>query len=69
MQAYAVKLPSWSTRAPALRSVSALMEDAYGERGRLNVLFEQGGDDRAVYGDAVIPRLGAISQRFGGGFA
>lgn len=45
------------------------MEDAYGERGRLNVLFEQGGDDRAVYGDAVIPRLGAISQRFGGGFA
>ena len=58
-----------STRAAAARSVNALMTATYWEIGRRIVLFEQGGDERAAYGEAVIRRLGAdLSQRFGRGF-
>ncbi|WP_234745689.1 PDDEXK nuclease domain-containing protein [Burkholderia sp. WTPI3] len=58
-----------STRAAAARSVNALMTATYWEIGRRIVLFEQGGDERAAYGEAVIRRLGGdLSQRFGRGF-
>ncbi|WP_232517921.1 DUF1016 N-terminal domain-containing protein [Burkholderia ambifaria] len=39
------------------------------EIGRRIVLFEQGSDERAAYGEAVIQCLGAdLAQRFGRGF-
>nr|WP_057929965.1 PDDEXK nuclease domain-containing protein [Burkholderia ambifaria] len=58
-----------STRAAAARSVNALMTATYWEVGRRIVLFEQGGEGRAAYGEAVIRRLGTdLSLRFGRGF-
>ncbi|TFE37969.1 DUF1016 domain-containing protein [Paraburkholderia dipogonis] len=58
-----------STRAAAARSVNALMAATYWEIGRRIVEFEQGGEGRAAYGEALIRRLGAdLSQRFGRGF-
>jgi hypothetical protein len=55
-----------STRAAAARSVNALMTATYWEIGRRIVEFEQGGEGRAAYGEALIRRLGAdLSQRFG----
>lgn len=58
-----------STRAAAARSVNALMTATYWEIGRRIVEFEQGGEGRAAYGEALIRRLGAdLSQRFGRGF-
>ena len=58
-----------STREAAARSVNALMTATYWEIGRCIVEFEQGGADRAAYGEALIKRLGAdLSQRFGRGF-
>lgn len=45
------------------------MTASYWEIGRRIVEFEQGGEDRAAYGEALIRRLGAdLSQRFGRGF-
>ena len=58
-----------STRTAAARSVNALMTAAYWEIGRRIVEFEQGGEGRAAYGEALIKRLGTdLSQRFGRGF-
>lgn len=58
-----------STRAAAARSVNALMTATYWEIGRRIVEFEQGGEGRAAYGEALIRRLGTdLSQRFGRGF-
>ncbi|WP_085538600.1 PDDEXK nuclease domain-containing protein [Burkholderia pseudomallei] len=58
-----------SSRMAAARSVNALMTATYWEIGRRIVLFEQGGVERAAYGEAVVRRLGAdLSQRFGRGF-
>ncbi|MBT2795001.1 DUF1016 N-terminal domain-containing protein, partial [Paraburkholderia strydomiana] len=58
-----------STRAAAVRSVNALMTATYWQIGRRIVEFEQGGEGRAAYGDALIRRLGNdLSQRFGRGF-
>jgi hypothetical protein len=58
-----------STRAAAARNVNALMTATYWEIGRRIVEFEQGGEGRAAYGEALIRRLGAdLSQRFGRGF-
>jgi predicted nuclease of restriction endonuclease-like (RecB) superfamily len=58
-----------STRAAAARSVNALMTATYWEIGRRIVEFEQGGEGRAAYGEALIKRLGGdLSQRFGRGF-
>ncbi|RQS76979.1 DUF1016 family protein [Burkholderia sp. Bp8963] len=42
-----------STRAAAARSVNALMTATYWEVGRRIVEFEQGGEGRATYGEAV----------------
>jgi hypothetical protein len=58
-----------SIRLAAARSVNALMTAAYWEVGRRIVEFEQGGEGRAGYGEALIKRLGEdLSRRFGRGF-
>jgi predicted nuclease of restriction endonuclease-like (RecB) superfamily len=59
-----------SARRAAARSVNALMTATYWEIGRRIVEFEQGGQDRATYGEALIKRLSAdLSSRFGRGFS
>ena len=57
-------------RRAAARSINALMTAVYWEIGRRIVEFEQGGQDRAAYGDTLISRLGEdLSSRFGRGFS
>jgi hypothetical protein len=57
-----------STREATACSINALMTATYREIGRRIVEFEQGGEARAAYGEALIKRLGAdLSQRFGRG--
>lgn len=59
-----------TARRTAARSVNALMTASYWEIGRRIVEFEQGGLDRATYGEALIPRLSAdLTRRFGRGFS
>ncbi len=59
-----------SARRAAARSVNALMTASYWEIGRRIVKFEQGGQERAGYGDALLLRLaGDLSARFGSGFS
>jgi predicted nuclease of restriction endonuclease-like (RecB) superfamily len=58
-----------SSRRAAARSVNALMTATYWEIGRRVVEFEQGGENRAVYGQALLVRLsGDLTKRFGRGF-
>lgn len=58
-----------AARRAAARSVNALMTASYWEIGRRIVEFEQGGKDRAEYGQALLKRLSAdLSARFGRGF-
>ena len=57
-------------RSAAVRSVNALMTATYWKIGRRIVDFDQGGQDRAAYGEALIERLSAdLSLRFGRGFS
>ncbi|MDP1524409.1 MAG: PDDEXK nuclease domain-containing protein [Rhodocyclaceae bacterium] len=59
-----------SARRAAARSVNALMTATYWEIGRCIVEFEQGGQERAVYGEALIQRLSVdLTRRFGRGFS
>ena len=59
-----------SARRAAVRSVNALMTATYWEIGRRIVEFEQGGKDRAGYGEVLIERLaGDLTTRFGRGFS
>ncbi len=59
-----------SARRATARNVNALMAATYWEIGRRIVEFEQGGKDRAEYGDALIERLaGDLTMRFGRGFS
>ncbi|HUM99181.1 MAG: hypothetical protein B7X12_00675 [Halothiobacillus sp. 20-53-49] len=59
-----------SARLAAARSVNALMTASYWEIGRRIVEFEQGGQERAEYGDALLLRLATdLSARFGSGFS
>jgi predicted nuclease of restriction endonuclease-like (RecB) superfamily len=59
-----------AARRAAARSVNALMTATYWEIGRRIVVFEQGGQGRAAYGEALIERLSAdLSARFGRGFS
>jgi predicted nuclease of restriction endonuclease-like (RecB) superfamily len=59
-----------AARRTAARSVNALMTATYWEIGRRIVEFEQGGQERAVYGEALIERLSAdLMARFGRGFS
>lgn len=59
-----------AARHAAARSVNAVMTASYWEIGRRIVEFEQGGRNRAAYGDALIDRLSAdLGARFGRGFS
>lgn len=56
-------------RRAAARSVNALMTATYWEIGRHIVEFEQGGESRAAYGQALLARLSKdLTQQFGRGF-
>ena len=58
-----------SARHLAARSVNALMTAAYWEIGRRIVEAEQGGKERAEYGERLIVRLAHdLTARFGRGF-
>lgn len=58
-----------SSRRAASRRVNALMTATYWEIGRRIVVFQQGGLQRAAYGEALIKRLGVdLGRRFGRGF-
>lgn len=58
-----------AARCAAARSVNAVMTASYWEIGRRIVEFEQGGKDRAEYGQSLLKRLSAdLSVRFGRGF-
>jgi predicted nuclease of restriction endonuclease-like (RecB) superfamily len=58
-----------AARRAAARSVNAVMTATYWSVGRRIVEFEQGGQERAVYGEAMIQRLGEdLSRQFGRGF-
>ncbi|MCV2367018.1 PDDEXK nuclease domain-containing protein [Roseateles oligotrophus] len=59
-----------AARHAAARSVNALMTASYWEVGRRIVEFEQGGQDRAAYGQALLKRLSVdLTTRFGRGFS
>ena len=58
-----------TARRAAARSVNALMTASYWEIGRHIVEFEQGGKDRADYGEVLVKRLGEdLTRQFGRGF-
>ena len=58
-----------AARRTAARSVNAFMTATYWEIGRRIVEFEQGGQERAAYGQALIKRLGDdLTRQFGRGF-
>ncbi len=59
-----------SARRTAARSVNALMTATYWAVGQRIVEFEQGGQERAAYGETLIERLSIdLSARFGRGFS
>ena len=59
-----------AARRAAARSVNAVMTATYWEIGRRIVALDQGGQDRAAYGEALIERLSAdLTLRFGRGFS
>jgi predicted nuclease of restriction endonuclease-like (RecB) superfamily len=58
-----------SARRASVRTVNAIMTATYWEVGRRIVEYEQGGANRAEYGDEVIQRLASdLTRRFGRGF-
>ena len=59
-----------SARTAAARNINALMTASYWEIGRRIVAFEQGGEERAGYGEALIQRLAVdLTRRVGRGFS
>ena len=57
------------SRRSAARAANAVLAATYWEVGRCVVEFEQGGRERAGYGEELLKRLGAdISKRLGRGF-
>ena len=59
-----------AARRAAARSVNAVMTATYWAVGRRIVEFEQGGLERAAYGEAMFVRLSAdLTARFGRGFS
>jgi predicted nuclease of restriction endonuclease-like (RecB) superfamily len=59
-----------AARRTSARAVNALMTATYWEIGRRIVEFEQGGEKRAEYGDALLERLSKdLTTRYGRGFA
>ena len=58
------------SRRSVARAVNAVLAATYWEVGRRIVAFEQGGKEKAGYGEAVIDRLAAdLTKRFGRGFS
>jgi predicted nuclease of restriction endonuclease-like (RecB) superfamily len=59
-----------SSRQATVRSVNSIMTASYWQVGRRIVEFEQAGEARAGYGNALVERLGVdLSKRFGRGFS
>jgi predicted nuclease of restriction endonuclease-like (RecB) superfamily len=59
-----------AARRAAARTVNALMTATYWEIGRRIVEFEQGGEKRAEYGEALLQRLAQdLNAKFGRGFS
>ena len=59
-----------AARRASVRTVNAFMTATYWEVGRRIVEFEQGGEKRAEYGDALLERLSKdLTSRYGRGFA
>ncbi len=59
-----------AARRTAARTVNALMTATYWEIGRRIVEFEQGGEKRAEYGEALLQRLAEdLNAKFGRGFS
>jgi hypothetical protein len=59
-----------ATRRAVARSINTAMTATYWEIGRRIAEFEQGGAERAAYGDTLIERLAKdLSRRFGRGFS
>jgi hypothetical protein len=59
-----------TARRAVVRSINAAKTATYWEIGRRIVQFEQGGAERATYGDALVERLAKdLTQRFGRGFS
>ncbi len=59
-----------AARRTAVRTVNALMTATYWEIGRRIVEFEQGGEKRAEYGEALLQRLAQdLNAKFGRGFS
>jgi DUF1016 N-terminal domain len=59
-----------SARHAAARSVNSIMTVTYWEIGRRIVEHEQGGKNRAAYGERLIQRLSYdLTKRFGRGFS
>jgi hypothetical protein len=59
-----------AARRTAARTVNALMTATYWEIGRRIVEFEQGGEKRAEYGEALLQRLAQdLNAKFGRGFS
>ncbi len=57
-------------RRTAARSVNAIMTATYWEIGQCIVEFEQGGEERAGYGEQLLERLAEdLTKRFGRGFS
>src|SRR5205814_10192879 len=58
-----------AARRTSARAVNALMTATYWEVGRRIVQFEQGGKQRAEYGEELLKQLSAdLTARFGRGF-
>ena len=58
-----------AARRASARTVNAIMTATYWEIGRRIVEFEQGGSNRAAYGEQLLERLSAdLTSRFGRGF-
>ena len=59
-----------SARRISARAVNAVMTATYWEVGRRVVEFEQGGEQRAAYGEALLKKLAVdLTARFGRGFS
>jgi len=59
-----------SARRAAARSVNAVMTATHWEIGRRVIEYEQGGSERARYGEAMLKRLSDdLGRRFGRGFS
>lgn len=57
------------SRRTSARAVNSILTATYWEIGRRIVEFEQGGEARAEYGEALLKRLGGdLASRFGRGF-